>query len=555
MRLNVQMLEDLRNARSIQARVMLHGPIAWPAGPIAEWNEVPRERAVDSWTRGPGAATRELANLDLITPDDLDKERFTAGVTALGEALPGAVGSWIERDGVGGRLLLADRAKHEAVALVDLLISAARRRFDQRRASAPLRVLRVELSAFRSVDRLTVAMSSYPSNVLVGPNGAGKTTLLDAVALLLSHLEAGIRGTSSRPRALVDTDITNGMASTRIGITVEVGGHPVTWWLSHVREGEPSPEEAREGLFSLNEEVANIRTALAAGDIRLPVMVHYPVNRAVLDIPLPIQKPHTFEPLEAYEGALAGGSSNFRLFFEWFRNREDLENETRIHDADHRDHQLEAVRRAIGGLLPEIASPRVQRSPPGMLVTKGDWVLYVDQLSDGEKCLLAMAGDLARRLAMANPFADDPLQGGGVVLIDEIELHLYPRWQRRIVPALERAFPRCQFIVSTHSPAVLGHVDHEAVFILTPRATGVDVAHPDRSKGVDVSRILEDVLDTPARPEEYEQQLAEMHGRLDGGDVAAARALHEELAETLKADDPALVRADVLIRRREAARR
>jgi predicted ATP-binding protein involved in virulence len=549
MRLNVQMLEDLRGARSTEARVMLHGRIAWPAPPIEAWKEAPPERAVDTWTRGPGAATRELANLDLIAPDDLDEGLFTAGVTALGEALPGAVGTWIERGGVGGRLLIAERAKHEVGAVLGVLFDAATRRFQRRRMSTPLRVRRLELTSFRAVDQLTLDMSSCASNVLVGVNGAGKTTVLDAIAILLSHLVAGLRGSSERPRELGDADITNGLGGTSIAIGVDVGAKSVAWALAHDRG------EAPVSSGPLKDEIADLRRALSEGDVCLPVTVHYPVNRAVLDIPLRIRTPHAFEPLEAYDGALAGGSSNFRLFFEWFRNREDLENETRIHDAHHRDHQLEAVRRAIGALLPEISAPRVQRSPLGMLVTKGEWTLYVDQLSDGEKCLLAMAGDLARRLAMANPFADDPLLGGGIVLIDEIELHLYPRWQRRIVPALERAFPGCQFIVSTHSPAVLGHVDHESVFILTPKATGVDVAHPDRSRGVDVSRILEDLLDTPARPEEFEQQLTEMHRRLDAGDVAGARALHEELAKTLKVDDPALVRAEVLIRRREAARR
>src|SRR5262249_41436262 len=155
---------------------------------------------------------------------------------------------------------------------------------------------------------------------------------------------------------------------------------------------------------------------------------------------------------EAYEGALAQGRSDFPLFFEWFRAREDLENETRIHDSEYRDHQLEAVRRAVHALVPELDNLRVQRSSMRMLVDKGAQTFFVDQLPDGERCLLAMVGDLARRLAMANPYADDPLRGGGVALIDEIELHLYPGWQRRVIPALEQTFPNCQFILTTHSP-------------------------------------------------------------------------------------------------------
>jgi predicted ATP-binding protein involved in virulence len=101
-----------------------------------------------------------------------------------------------------------------------------------------------------------------------------------------------------------------------------------------------------------------------------------------------------------------------------------------------------------------------------MTITKQGQELIINQLSDGEKCLLAMVGDLARRLAIANPSLPDPLQGSGVVLIDEIELHLHPKWQREIIPALTRTFPNCQFIVTTHSPQVISQVKPEGIYIL-----------------------------------------------------------------------------------------
>jgi predicted ATP-binding protein involved in virulence len=554
MRLNAEMFEDVRGSRSVRTTVYLHGPIAWPDGPLASWSASPPEIPVDQESKLPGAATRTLANLDVIAPDDLDAEQVEAQMAELREELSSSPGTWVERERVGGRYLVAERAAADRDAVLRDLLQEARARLRRRKQWTPLRVLRVELSDFRRIDRLTLAPSANPSTVLVGANGSGKTTLLDAMVLLLSHFEGGIRGSAERPRELADDDIMNGLDATTISITMQVGTNPVTWSLSHTRGGGIPPARERAGLFSLDDEVAALRGELARGNVCLPIALYYPVNRAVLDIPMRIRTTHPFEPLEAYDGALAHGTSNFRLFFEWFRAREDLENETRIRRSDHRDHELEAVRRAIASLLPGVSDLRVQRSPLRMVVTKGEWTLYVDQLSDGEKCLLAMAGDLARRLAIANPFADDPLHGGGVVLIDELELHLHPGWQRRIVPSLERTFPNCQFIVSTHSPAVLGHVDHDSVFILNAEATGVRVARPDVSKGMDVNRILEDLLDVPARPEEFEKRLEEMYRRMDAGDTTGARAIHAELVATLKADDPALVKADVLLRRREARR-
>ncbi|WP_437736260.1 AAA family ATPase [Sorangium sp. So ce1335] len=554
MHLNAQLVEDPRGNQRTRAKLSLHGPIAWPEDPASWWEEDNPGKLVEHDVRSPAVEGRVPAYLDVLAPDELDEAGFAAALQELGKELARSPEAWVRRGGVAAHFWRASRVAPQQESILDALLEAANVRVRRRRLRTSLRVTRLVLTDFRGIDQLTLALSSRQTTVLVGTNGSGKTTLLDAAVLLLSQLQSGILDEKGPPRKYTDEDIMNGRLSFSIEITADVGGCPVTWALAHERGGAaPEGEEAR--LRELDERVTRIRAEIARGDVCLPVAVYYPVNRAVLDIPLRIRTRHPFDPLEAYDGALAGGRSNFRRFFEWFRNREDLENERRVEYSRHRDHQLEAVRRAIESIVPEFSGLRVQRSPVGMVVTKGEWTLYVDQLSQGEKCLLATVGDLARRLAMANPFADDPLQGGGVVLIDELELHLHPGWQRRIVPALERTFPNCQFLVTTHSPAVLGHVEHEAVIILKPEGTGVRVARPDTSKGMDVNRILEDLLDVPARPEEFQVKLDELHRRLDEGDTVAARALHTELSATLSRTDPALVKAEVLLRRREAARR
>ena len=92
-----------------------------------------------------------------------------------------------------------------------------------------------------------------------------------------------------------------------------------------------------------------------------------------------------------------------------------------------------------------------------MLVDKHGVSLDLSQLSDGERSFLAMICDLGRRLAMANPdrqVLSDPLHGAGVVLIDELELHLHPKWQREVRQKLRKTFPNIQFIATTHSMRV-----------------------------------------------------------------------------------------------------
>jgi predicted ATP-binding protein involved in virulence len=188
-----------------------------------------------------------------------------------------------------------------------------------------------------------------------------------------------------------------------------------------------------------------------------------------------------------------------------------------------------------------------------MTLTKQGQELSVSQLSDGEKCLLALIGDLARRLAIANPNPQqNPLQGSGVVIIDEIELHLYPQWQRGIIPALTRTFPNCQFIVTTHSPQVISDVEWVQLLKMTPAGIAIERL---RSFGKDSNRILETLMGTPERPPEIEEQFQQLFRVIDRGELDNARQLRQQLAERVGEDDPTFVCADGLIRRKEILNR
>ena len=420
MRLSATLYEDVRGHRWTRVDLYLHGAVPWPEEPRAQWVDDHPGRSVGHHVTSPAARSSPVSNLDVLAPDDQSEEGIVAALRELREDLCASPNEWAQRGPVAAYFhdYFPVSSATQRENTYDELVRAATARLQLRYAWTQLRVSRLDLADFRGIDQLTLSLSSNQTTVLVGTNGAGKTTLLQAAVLLLSRLESQILGTARVSREFTDADVMNGSQASTITIDADLGDKSVTWSLSHERGGEARDAKKQAELSSFELEGSRIRLAHTHGDVRLPLAVFYPVNRAVLDIPLRIRTSHTFEPMDAYDGALAGSRSNFRLFFEWFRQREDLENEERIHRSEHRDHQLEAVRRAIHSLVPEFSDLRVRRSPLGMVVNKGERMLYVDQLSDGEKCLLAMVGDLARRLAMANPLADDPLQGGGVVLID-----------------------------------------------------------------------------------------------------------------------------------------
>ncbi|WPB77116.1 AAA family ATPase [Archangium violaceum] len=408
-----------------------------------------------------------------------------------------------------------------------------------------MKVRRLEMTSFRGFRELTLEFNG-PMTVMVGTNGAGKTSILDCLAVLLSQVSSGILSGTGHGRRFYESDIQYGQPHTLNSIEAAFGEKLVKWSLALVRKG--MPRTASSNLSGLKELITQVQEENARGQYQLPLAIYYPVNRAP-EVPSRIREQHEFGPLSAFDQALEGGGRNFRLFFEWFREREDLENQQsrRLQDYGYRDGQLEAVRGAIAGLVPGMWGIQVERAPQRMVILKDDAPnarLEVNQLSDGEKTLLAMAGDLGRRLAMANPSLENPLLGEAVVMIDEIELHLHPGWQRMVVERLRKTFPNCQFILTTHSPQVLSQVPAGSVILLDR----FQRAEPSTGTlGRDSNSILTEVMGVPERPEATAERIQEIARMIDREQLPEARRALDELAQQLGAHDSEVVRLRSLI--------
>ncbi len=420
-----------------------------------------------------------------------------------------------------------------------------------------MHITQLELDGFRGARALAVDFDPRV-NVFVGRNGAGKSSLLDAAAILLSWLPNRIRTlrASGRPLSKPD-DIHNDSDKARIGLTLSYGQQTYPWHLTRYRTGYA--KETGSNLTAVTRLAQQLQEEITAtqGKANLPLVVHYPANRAVSDIPLEVYDRHPFELLCAFDGALAG-TTDFRGFFAWFRNREDLENENRRYLKDPTkpegysfpDRQLEAVRTAISKALPGISNPTVRRQPLRMEVTKDGETLTVNQLSDGEKCLMAMVGDIARRLSIANPGRNNPLEGEAVILIDEIELHLHPTWQHHILPCLLELFPNAQFIVSTHSPHVITHVPKGNLFLLDRHKANLAI-RPVCAYGKAADQILKDVMGMETtRPDAIAQKLRDIHLAIGAKSFASAKQKLESLRDSI-GEDPDIVRAEVLMARQQ----
>lgn len=409
-----------------------------------------------------------------------------------------------------------------------------------------MQIKEIEIHNFRGIKKQTIELSPN-INVFVGVNGAGKSTVLDAIAISLSWLVARIQKADTRGMSIPDESIKNGTDYASIQLKVNTTHQSYIWSSVEYRLGYPanktnSMQELNNLAYHFQEQYKEKR--------ELPMIVYYPINRVAKGI-VEIKGSESISQLDLYDNAL-GTKANFQAFFEWFRLQDDIVNEQYKQDGFNKNRELQYVIRAISRFIPEYSNLRITRIPtPHMLVEKNDETINLNQLSDGEKNMIAMVGDIARRLSMANPTMDNPLEGDGIVMIDEVDLHLHPYWQRLIVSKLTEVFPNCQFIITTHSPQILSHVKAESIFLLEQKDGNMSVAKPTESYGKSSDRQLEDILGVEARPVEIKDELHQLFKLIQEQKLDEARGLMAKLEDAIEGREPELIKANVLIKRKE----
>ena len=414
-----------------------------------------------------------------------------------------------------------------------------------------MKLASVEIENFRAIEKLALELDPRLT-VLHGPNAHGKTSVLGAIAAGLGAVPDLLSGVFER--GFFDTDLRVGAQDLRVALTTVDG---VSW--SGMVTGEKS--ERRGYANKLKEKADEFFSDSSAGrPVDLPIIAFYDTDRVIFD--------HTeqwsdfkkeFTRYDAFKGALAS-RTNFQGIFEWFyfKENEELREQRERRDFGYRIRDLASVRRAISSMLGDVSEPHMEMDPPRFMVTietgRKSEKLALDQLSGGYRAVLALAADLAWRMAQWNPHLDNPLESEAIVLIDEVDLHLHPSWQQRILDDLTRTFPHAQFIVSTHSPQVLTTVRPKHVLELYREEDGRIVAGSPASAtyGAEAGDVLSSVMGTNQRPSgnEFAKTLEEYMQLVgDGkGESEEAIALRNRL-EGLSPRDHALDRADIEIRR------
>lgn len=385
--------------------------------------------------------------------------------------------------------------------------------------------------------------------LIAGVNGVGKSTVLRALAVVLSRAMPEFTPSRSAPIYFTDDDIHGVKSSLAVSIQIALDGHTLNAGVERLRDADQQgdrfvyllqSEALANATFSESLQGRTLTGDLEAGAKETrealvalkrapnpPLAVYFSPKRQLPGQPRSLPEVKPFDPAIAFGRALHDREVELREFMHWFRVQEMLG----ATGEPRRLNVLDALRSVVSELVPEFSNMRIQEQPRlGFVVDKRCQPFYLHQLSDGERGLLALVFDLARRLAIANPDSENPIaEGVALVLIDEIELHLHPKWQRDVIKRLPNIFKNCQFVITTHSPQVIGETEARCVRLLSWRNGKVVVDTPAMAYGTDSNWILSVLMGADEMNADVESTLETISKHISKRRLDKASALIEKL--------------------------
>ena len=394
--------------------------------------------------------------------------------------------------------------------------------FPERQGTAKsFHLLRLTFSDYRCFPHLT--MEFHPRlTVFHGVNGRGKSAIAESIARLMSWFVSGFWGKEGVGKGLAESDVrVSGEKSDEGADGTEVAA-AFAWdnALIEARLGKSvcsvrTPKQNHvQDLRKLGEMHRGFNVE---SRINGPLLLYFSAHRGAFYARSAVTQAMEVRAkrllsdaygAEAYEGALADDRDSQGLVA-WLTVACKRQMNGEASEAAAAARQVNVLTQVLRTLWAEVDGLALDQSSgfDRLMISIQGRQQTVDQLSDGQRHLFFLFGEIVWRLSVLNPCLEDPAQGSGIVVIDDVELHLHPQCQLQIVDSLLKAFPRVQFILTTHSPQVISCVPKECLYQLPDNPRETEVLRPStfQTKGRSSNEVLEMVMGTLTPPEQLEE--------------------------------------------------
>jgi predicted ATP-binding protein involved in virulence len=434
-----------------------------------------------------------------------------------------------------------------------------------------MHIQQVKIKNFRCFEDLTVNLNP-DVNIFVGNNGSGKSAVLDAIAAAIypyiyefqSIVDVRSRFKDIENPHLYQRDLQvkqeqNGSSNiNRIELGIVNLDLSINYSVQYVKRRTDSNNiDLRVDMTENSSIRRDMHRSLESlqNTNYFPLVAYYRGNRNISDISdITDVFNQDFDPFDALKNSL-DATASFTDLANWFfiRRFHELNEVQKRGDLKFELSDLKQIRKAISTIIAPNANVYFAQNTSSKLMVEwetetGEKIeLSLNQLSSGYRNMLALVMDFARRLAQANPQMENPLEAEAVLIIDELDLHLHPTWQQKIIPDLRKVFPNTQIIATTHSPEIVTTVKRHQVKILE----NYQIKEcPTPTRGRSSSDIVLEVLGLkkPRPDTEESRTLTALFDAIDNDNLGEAKRLRLKLQDWEHFDSD-LIRADMQIHR------
>lgn len=420
-----------------------------------------------------------------------------------------------------------------------------------------MRINKIHIINYKNFEKIEVHEIDDHVNIFIGVNGAGKTAILDALAVAAGSYLSKIDKATAKPISREDARL----IATEVGSTIDVQPqYPVA-----IRAKGTIDNNRLEWARGLNGELnkttvkeakeiisvgAEYQDMIRNGDheLILPMISYYDTSR------LHRKKAEWNKTLagkssrlDGYIDALTSGTNEKQLF-KWLKKMTLLKLESES-DIPELTAVLKATEKFYESGNQNIKNVNIRFSvkddePIVKYVNIGDnsiIELPLHLLSDGTRIAITMVADIAHRMAKLNPHLfERVMETPGIILIDEIDMHLHPSWQTKIIDSLTRVFPNIQFFLTTHSPIIISHTRGKNLFVLD-KISGV-IEPLTYSYGKGANSILREIMGVEERPIPILEKIKNINDYIDQQNLVRATELIDQLTQILGETDQEVVK-------------